>query len=219
MAPGKFLAKRFTDNGKFLVTLYGPDSNVVLEAWATETWQRKSSVTLHFNNVGPVFTTSLPNSLVIQADGAFHFFDVTKPNDAPKLIKSPAGFSGAVATSPDGRMAAVADASTELWDMATLRPVDMPTGFLLNEFSVAFSPDGRRLAVGSGGPEAIKLWDIETRQQVLTLSGEGLIFGCKFSPDGRYLIGINEPGLVQLWFAPALEVINAAEKAESAAGK
>jgi WD40 repeat protein len=218
VAPGELLAERFTDNGKFLVTLYGPDSNVFLETWAADTWQRKSSVTLHFNNIGPVFTTSLPNSLVIQADGAFHFFDVTKPNDAPRLIKSPGDLSGGVATSPDGRMAAVTEASVELWDMATLQPVDVLTGFLLNAFGLAFSPDGRRLAVGSGGPEAVKLWDTETRQEVLTLSGEEMFFGCKFSPDGRYLMGVNTTGLVHLWFAPTLAEIDAAEKAEAATG-
>ena len=92
-------------------------------------------------------------------------------------------------------------------------------GFLLGAHSVAFSPDGRRLAAGSNGQEAVKLWDVETRQEVLTLSGEGSLFiGLSFSPDGRYLMAINEAGLAHneaglahIWTAPTWEEIAAEE--------
>ena len=87
--------------------------------------------------------------------------------------------------------------------------------------AVAFSCDGRRLAAASGGAEAIKLWDPETREEVLTLSAEGSqIHGLKFSPDGRYLLGItswesyNITGYAHLWFAPTLAEIEAARAAE-----
>jgi len=74
------------------------------------------------------------------------------------------------------------------------------------------SPDGRRLAAGSNRREAVKLWDVETRQEVLTLSGEGSRFGVlNFSPDGRYLLAINDVGLVHLWTAPTWEEIAAEE--------
>jgi len=41
---------------------------------------------------------------------------------------------------------------------------------------VAFSPDGTRIATGSNGREAVKLWDPESGQEVLTLEGSSSIF-------------------------------------------
>jgi WD40 repeat protein len=215
--PGPFGAW-FTDNGKFLVTLYGPAANAVLEVRDTDTWQRKGSLTLHFKEVAGAFTPSLPNSWVIVADQAIHFFDVTKLNEAPKHIESGRSTIYGVVASPDGRTAA--DAGTEegsirLWDVATLHLMERFKGFLLGVHSIAFSPDGQRLAAGSSGQEAVKLWDAETRQEVLTLSGEGsLFYGLKFSPDGRYLLAINAVGLAHLWSAPTFAEIEAAETAE-----
>ena len=57
-APAPFAA-RFTANGKFLATQYGPTTNAVLEAWDTGTWQRRGSVSLHFKNGWRIFTPSL----------------------------------------------------------------------------------------------------------------------------------------------------------------
>jgi hypothetical protein len=87
--------------------------------------------------------------------------------------------------------------------MAAMQQVDTLRSFLIGEVSVAFSPDGRLLAAGSNGQEAVKLWDTETRQEVLTLGGEGsFFFGLKFSPDGRYLLAVSYVGLAHLWSAP-----------------
>jgi serine/threonine protein kinase/WD40 repeat protein len=215
-APGGLYGRLFTANGKFLVTLYGRVTYLVLQAWDTDTWQPKVSRTLHFKSVSSWFTTPLPNSFVFLADGAFQFFDVTKPDLPLKRIESQ-GIVHGFEVSPDCRFAAAGyeDGYIRLWDMATLQPLEMLKGFRLGAQTVAFSPDGRRLAAGSNGQEAVKLWDTETRQEVLTLSGEGsLFYAIRFSPDGRYLLAINQAGLAHLWSAPTLAEIQAAEAAE-----
>ncbi len=58
--------------------------------------------------------------------------------------------------SPDGKLFAAASrlGFARLWETATFRD------FLLGVHSVAFSPDGKRLAAGSSGQEVINLWDI-----------------------------------------------------------
>ncbi len=210
---------KFIDGGKFLVTVSGPATNAVLESWDAHSWQRKGSVPLHFKtlldysvNFEPK-SFSLPNTFVVMADGAFHLFDLTKLNEAPRVFQI--GFEvNDWAGSPDGRIIAAAASSgmVRLWDVATLQPVAILKGFQLGAHSVAFSPDGRRLVAGSNGREAVKLWDVETRQEVLTLSGEGSRFGgLNFSPDGRYLLAINDAGLAHLWTAPTWEEIAAEE--------
>jgi WD40 repeat protein len=80
---------------------------------------------------------------------------------------------------------------------------------------VTFSSDGQRLAAGSNEPDAVKLWDLQSQQQVLTLGGRGSMFwATAFSPDGNVIGSINEQGFLHLWRAPSLEEINAAEVKE-----
>jgi WD40 repeat protein/tRNA A-37 threonylcarbamoyl transferase component Bud32 len=210
---------KFIDGGKFLVTISGPATNAVLESWDTDSWQRKGSVPLHFKtlldysiNLEPK-SFSLPNTYAVMANGAFYLFDVTRLNEAPKVLETSLELND-WAGSPDGRLAAAADSSgmVRIWDVATLQPLPTLRGFKLGAHSVAFSADSRRLASGSNGREAVKLWDCETWQEVLTLSGEGSRFGgLTFSPDGRYLMAINDAGLTHLWMAPTWEQIAAEE--------
>jgi WD40 repeat protein len=92
-------------------------------------------------------------------------------------------------------------------------------GHLKSVHGVAISPDGGRLATGGGGAEAVKLWDIQTHQELITLAGEGsLTMSLRFSPDGNKLIALNLDSnrelRLQIWRAPSWEQIEAAEKAE-----
>jgi len=101
------------------------------------------------------------------------------------------------------------DGSCILWDLQTATLICTLRGHLLGIHSVAFSPDGRRLATGgSAGNEAVKLWDTATHQEVLTLEGKGSLFrNLQFSPDGNTILAINVDGLLHLWNAPSFRSI------------
>ncbi|MBM3848056.1 MAG: hypothetical protein FJ405_17435 [Verrucomicrobia bacterium] len=116
--------------------------------------------------------------------------------------------------SPDGTLCANGSNSgvTTLWETEGLRDIHTFNRFLLGAHVRVFSPDGKRLAVGSGGREAIRLWSMESKQELLTLNGEGLVFeDAAFSPDGDVLGARNQQGMLLLWRAPSWEEIAEAE--------
>jgi WD40 repeat protein len=79
-------------------------------------------------------------------------------------------------------------------------------------FSLKFSADGRRLITSSGGREAVKLWDVDTRQELLTLSGIGSTLDLAQWAAGGDAIIAGPPW--QVWRAPSWEDIAAAEASE-----
>jgi WD40 repeat protein len=66
-------------------------------------------------------------------------------------------------------------------------------------WSVAFSPDGKRIVSGSTVDSTIKVWDAVGGAEVLTLPSDGPVFGVAFSPDGKRIISCSFAGTVKVW--------------------
>jgi WD40 repeat protein len=118
--------------------------------------------------------------------------------------------------SPDGK--ALASGSTYgdviLWDLQTLASIGTFQGQSGAIYSLAFSPDGQRLATGGSGQQTVGIWDMATRQIVATLAAPGSVHhAVQFSPDGNALLTVNGGGALHYWRAPSLAEI-AAKKGE-----
>jgi WD40 repeat protein len=122
--------------------------------------------------------------------------------------------TSAASFSPDVRRFALSSLQgyTRLWETATLKETATLRGVLQGVHSVAWAPDGKRLATGSDGKEAIKVWDSQTYEELLTLEGNGTVFRLSdFSPDGNVLGSYSLEGFLHLWRAPSWAEIKAVE--------
>ncbi len=92
------------------------------------------------------------------------------------------------AFSPDGRTLALDDiGAVSLWEVASGQSRGRLVGPRMT-FSLAFSPNGQFLAVGTDPETPVSLWDLATGQVVANLQNDfGRVESLAFSPDGSRL--------------------------------
>jgi WD40 repeat protein len=92
------------------------------------------------------------------------------------------------------------DGTVQVWDAQTGQEQLILRGHAREVGSVAFSPDGRRIASGSG--DTVKVWEAQTGQEQLTLKEHtGYVRSVAFSPDGKRLVsgGGNQLSADRRW--------------------
>jgi WD40 repeat protein len=105
--------------------------------------------------------------------------------------------------SPDSkRLATVTEwrSFLDFWDSATGRSDSTyDVGFGGGNFSVAYAPDGRSLALGCRDGSVL-LWDLAAAAVTHTLRGHtATVRSLAFSPDGGFLASAGSDGSVKLW--------------------
>jgi len=121
-----------------------------------------------------------------------------------------------VAFSPDGRLLATSTLSAgeaRLWELPSGRPIAALKGHVQGVITVQFSADGKTLMTCSNDRK-VKLWNVATQQELVTLPFAAHTVNARFSPDGRSLaigcLTLRSPQ-IQLVRAPSFEEIAAAE--------
>jgi WD40 repeat protein/serine/threonine protein kinase len=190
----------FNEDGTYLAVW---TQERALRVWNVKTQQIAASIDERVN--ASAFAADGRVLVAAIAQGVDHeiaFFDLAHPDRTPRRIPG-RSYSGNLDVSPDGKLVAstAEDGQVRLFDANRGELIEPIHGHLMAVFGLDFSDDGRRLISASGGREAVKLWDVSTRQELLNLSGAGsLLDTAQWSADGDVIVA-GPPW--QTWQAPS----------------
>jgi WD40 repeat protein len=186
----------FSSDGRLLASGSWDDT---IRLWDVETWQQVGLV----NQGGGWQVFFVPDDAhVASAKGTI--VDIA----SGEIVHTLEGRNPHVTFSPDGAWMASAgyNAPIDIWNVKAWQVVQTLAGHSDRVFGLAFSPDGRLLASGSGmGPSdvsdfVVKVWDITSGSEVHTLKGHrGDVHAVAFSPDGTLVASASTDYTVRVW--------------------
>lgn len=178
-----------------------------IEIWDTETWTQIASTSGYYLQE----ISSTKNLTVLFPLGGSNYFKVEDIFTRKNVYEFYLGYEYNVldaAFSRDGTMLTVVDGQNTviLWDVNNKTPKHylledgMECTYMeCQEQSVAFSPDSSLLVSSNEDQKMIRLWDVISGEQILTLPLENNVNAVAFSPDGRYLIAGCDDGRIYVW--------------------
>jgi RNA polymerase sigma factor (sigma-70 family) len=210
----------FTADGKTFIT----GSGKLIRFWDTATGQKKREIASHPNVVrklsvsgdGILLATLGMTEVKFDAhsssyncDHFIRIWDTATGKELRQLaIPTKKGSKDSLegistlAFSPDGKTLASAgqDGVARLWDPATGKELrSMPMGMRSGGGDLAFSTDGKTLAVGMN---AIHLFDVASGKDLLASTGHGgAVYASALAPDGRTIATASQDGTIIAWDA------------------
>ena len=109
-----------------------------------------------------------------------------------------------LALSPDGSKIACGLSNSppillDLLDGNILRPFSVSPSSDVRSENIAFAPNGRHLATGSWGDQAVRIWDITTGQYWVLGYSSASVQSVAFSPSGDTLAVGDNSNEIRLW--------------------
>jgi eukaryotic-like serine/threonine-protein kinase len=209
---GELTGVAFSPDGRMLASA-GTDG--LVKVWDASTGQETRTLKGHAGRVeGLAFSPDGRQLASVGIDGTKVWNAMT--GQEIRALKGHTDGVRSVAFSPDSQRLASggSDGVVKLWETTTGRETLVVKGDASPVTSVAFTSDGRRLASvsgvthfwGGGSVRTVRMWDAETGQETLTLSGHtGAVTSLAFSPDGHWLASASvrstKPAEVKVWDA------------------
>jgi eukaryotic-like serine/threonine-protein kinase len=206
------LSAAFSPNGKKIATA---SEDATARIWDAQSGRELAVLTGHSDAITSIrFSPDGAKLATGSADASARIWD-SQSGKQLFVLTHPSEKLQSVAFSPDGNQIATgtystldhpSDISVRLWDSASGRNLknfscaDLHNVFMITSaksgqkaipvsgvFSVAFSPDGKRIAASLPFFEAIGIWDVASGKAVATLRGQ-TAGSFAFSPDGIRII-------------------------------
>jgi WD40 repeat protein/serine/threonine protein kinase len=140
-------------------------------------------------------------------DSTIRLWDTTTREQIDQPLTGHVDAVWSVAFSQDSRTLASASSDRKiiLWDTISAQPLVRDTLTQSDDIlTVAYSPDGKLYASAGGlknGEDiSIHIWDAQTNEEVLKLSGHNsYVTGLSFSPDSTQIVSVSPDQTLRLW--------------------
>ncbi len=193
---GFVIALAFSPDGRRIVTRSYDGSILV---WDLEKGTSTASVDIGVPYVVDLAIHPTRALLAVATDeDVIKFMDVSSGTFAPgHEVKLPTTMSSIV-FSPNGDRLTVAlrDGTIGSWNPDTQQPVGTPLKLPAAATGMAYTADGKRLAVvfGTQSGSTVRVWDVEQQEQKLPdlQAPTGMLYKVMVTPDGSRLIWISE---------------------------
>ena len=192
VAPPAFMSA--SDDARWVVTVGPPASSAV---WESATGRRAADLPLRTGSRAATFA----DRRVVVGEGSgdvrtWQWSNGTLTN--PVTLPSPGSETLALLARGSILFSAHRDRTVVIWNLENGREMRR-LATAASPFSLALTPDGRQLAVGTY-TGVIEVWDLHSGQKRLDLKGQtSLIHGVDISPDGALLVSSSRDGSTRLW--------------------
>jgi serine/threonine protein kinase/WD40 repeat protein len=165
---------KFTRDGSLLVL--APGGNPFVQAWD-----------IHERMSGRKFVDVLDKNLITRIKG---------PDNSPEQLR----YSEAGGANRKKTMYAAADrdGTVFIYDAKTLKPLGQPFQHPPAVGAVTLSQD-EKLLITSGRDRAVRVWDIATRQNIVTMQHHSYVPVLALSPDDQRLVTVTDEGELRVW--------------------
>ncbi|MCA9945869.1 MAG: hypothetical protein KC449_20440, partial [Anaerolineales bacterium] len=199
-------------DGRFLATA-SQDSTVKLWDATSETPVEILTLSGHQSILRDIAFSPDGSRLVSTSAGEARIWNITEAGYGEFLNIADSSYP--IAFTPDNARLITNSSDHFLSSGGTIKIWDVATGTLLESFdslvtdvkSAAVSDNGRYVAVG-GTDNVVKIWDLTTLQEILTMTEHGPgkvggihvgVMGLDFSPDNTLLATAGADGFVMVW--------------------